>query len=168
MNWDGATAYVKWLSGRTGETYRLPSEAEWEYAARGGTTTMRHWGDDWDNKAGCAYANGASEEHRKTGFSCRDGNKFTSPVGRYRANDFGLKDSMGNVWEWAADCWNDNYANASNNSEARATGDCTDRVLCGGSWVSVPGVLRSADRDWYRTDIRSSDFGFRVARTLTC
>ena len=112
VSWEDAKTYVAWLSERTGHQYRLPSEAEWEFAARAKTTTMRPWGDDRDNKAGCAYANGA-DLTAKEKFSdwrtmdCRDGQVYTAPVGSYSANGFGLHDMIGNAWEWVEDAWHD-------------------------------------------------------------
>ena len=114
VNWDDAKAYVNWLSEKTGKGYRLPSEAEWEYAARGGIRTSRYWGDDVS--AQCAHANGADgtlkahySNWRWVVASCRDGFVHTAPVGSFRANGFGLHDMHGNVWEWVVDCWNVNY-----------------------------------------------------------
>ena len=133
VSWDDAQAYVRWLSEETGEAYRLLSEAEWEYVARAGTTTARYWGE---SEAGqCRYANGADAG---TGFewavSCHDGHARTAPVGRYEANAFGLYDVLGNVLEWTADCWNESYAGAPSNGGAWESGECTRRVLRGGSW----------------------------------
>jgi sulfatase modifying factor 1 len=166
VSWDDAAAYVKWLSGHTGEAYRLLSEAEWEYAARGGTTTMRYWGHDWNNEAGCAYANVMTKEHWATGFDCKDGYKNTSPVGTYKANAFGLDDTLGNVWEWVEDCFKDNYTGAHSDGSAWTSGDCSRRVLRGGSWDFNPRLLRSSFRLRNGTDDRGSVNGFRVARTL--
>jgi formylglycine-generating enzyme required for sulfatase activity len=103
VNWDDARAYVNWLSRKTGEDYRLLSEAEWEYVARAGTT-MRHWGDDRSNRAGCGYANGADAALKRQFFewtvmNCDDGSVYTSAVGRYEANEFKLHDMIGNVLE---------------------------------------------------------------------
>ena len=170
VNWEDAQAYARWLSAETGEEYRLPSESEWEYAARAGTTTRRHWGDDPDD--GCAYANGGDRTAKRrfddwTVADCTDGVVWTSPVGAYEPNAFGLHDALGNVWEWVADCWHDDYDGAPRDGSAWTRGgDCGRRVLRGGSWLSLPRILRSANR--YRNDAvyRNSYFGFRVARTL--
>ena len=166
VSWDDAQAYVRWLSEETGEAYRLLSEAEWEYVARAGTTTARYWGE---SEAGqCRYANGADAG---TGFewavSCHDGHARTAPVGRYEANAFGLYDVLGNVLEWTADCRNESYAGAPSNGGAWESGECTRRVLRGGSWVSEPRYLRSALRDWSPAGSRLGISGFRLARTLT-
>ena len=166
VNWKDAQAYVRWLSDQTGEAYRLLSEAEWEYVARAGTTTARYWGE---SEAGqCRYANGADAS---TGFkwavSCHDVHARTAPVGRYEANAFGLYDVLGNVWEWTQDCRNKSYAGAPSNGGAWESGECTRRVLRGGSWGNGPWDLRSAFRSGSTAGSRSDIFGFRLARTLT-
>ena len=168
VNSDDAVAYVAWLSRETGEAYRLPSESEWEYAARAGTTTKYHFGNEESGL--CRYGNHADAS---SGFSwrnqgCSDGVGLgTAPVGSYGANGFGLHDMHGNVWEWTVDCWNDGYAGAPSDGRAWERGDCAKRVLRGGSWGSSPGLLRSASRYWGAPGSRGSSFGFRVARTLT-
>ncbi len=170
VNWEDAQAYVRWLSAETGEQYRLPSESEWEYAARAGTTTRRHWGDDADD--GCAYANGADRTAKRrfdnwTVADCTDGVVWTSPVGAYEPNAFGLHDTLGNVWEWVEDCWHDDYDGAPRDGSAWTRGgDCGRRVLRGGSWNLYPRDLRSAYRLRYDAESRYTNNGFRVARTL--
>ena len=165
VSWEDARAYVEWLSRETGGSYRLPSESEWEYAARAGTTTARHWGES--ASAQCRHANGADAS---TDFGwatdCDDGHSRTAPAGSFASNGFGLYDALGNVWEWTADCWNDGYAGAPTDGRARETGDCMRRVLRGGSWSDFPWYLRSANRFRVTTGFRSSSDGFRVARTL--
>ena len=152
VSWEDAQGYVGWLRGKTGEEYRLLSEAEWEYAARAGTQTRYSFGDD--------ISPNDANYGRNIG--------KTRPVGSYRANGFGLYDMHGNVWEWVQDCWswNDNYRGAPNKGEAWERGYCSRRVLRGGSWVSIPRNLRSANRLRYDTGYRGSISGFRVARTL--
>ena len=159
VSWRDAQAYVQWLSRETGERYRLPSEAEWEYAARGGTTTRRYWGDSLSSQ--CGYANG-------TVASCDDGVARTAPVGSYAPNAFGLSDVLGNVWEWTDDCWHENYAGEPPDDGRAWTrgGDCGRRVLRGGSWYNLPRSLRSAARPWNLAGTRDAFTGFRVARTL--
>ena len=169
-NWNDAQAYAAWLSRETGEKYRLPSESEWEYAARAGTTTARYWGDG--ESAQCRHANGGDAGVKErysdwnwTVASCRDGHVHTAPVGSFAANGWGLHDMLGNVWEWTEDCRNGSYAGAPSDGSAWEYGDCSVRVLRGGSWVNGPSNLRAADRGWSTTGYRFL-IGFRVARTL--
>ena len=167
VSWDDAQSYVSWLSGTTGEAYRLPSEAEWEYGARARTTTAYHFGND--ESALCRYANHAdsSTDYDWRNTSCSDGfGKTTAPVGSFAPNRFGLHDMHGNVYEWVEDCWNGSYAGAPNDGSAWLTGDCGERVLRGGSWLSGPGVLRAANRFRDTSGFRDDGDGFRVARTL--
>ena len=170
VNWKDAQAYVRWLSEETGKPYRLLSEAEWEYVARGGTNTARYWGESEAEQ--CRYANGGDQTAKShhdgwTVAACDDGHYQTAPVGRYEANAFGLYDVLGNVWEWTADCWNKSYAGAPSNGGAWESGECTRRVLRGGSWFSGPRTLRSAFRIRLTAGLRVSNNGFRLARTLT-
>ena len=172
IGWKDATAYVEWLSRKTGAIYRLPSEAEWEYAARAGTTTARPWGEFDD--AQCAHANAADQTYsdRYTGDDqvhevCADGHVHTSPTGSLSANGFGLHDVLGNVWEWTSDCWHESYGGAPADGAAWIEGgDCGRRVLRGGSWYNQPRDVRSANRDWGKTDSRLTSSGFRVVREL--
>ena len=169
VNWNDAQAYVAWLSRETGEKYRLPSESEWEYAARAGTATARYWGESESGQ--CRHANGAdaSAKERYSGWtvaSCRDGHVHTAPAGSFAANGWGLHDMLGNVWEWTEDCWNGSYAGAPSDGSAWEYGDCARRVLRGGSWSNGPSVLRAANRSRVTTGIRNIGSGFRVARTL--
>ncbi len=163
VSWDDAKQYVSWLSRKTGKTYRLLSEAEWEYAARAGTTTRYSWGNDID----CSKASYDGGE--KSACYYNPGGKFrgTQPVGNYAANKFGLHDMHGNVWEWVEDCYADSYKGApADGSAARDVASCR-RVHRGGSWGYDPDFLRSAFRGWYSTDFRLSGIGLRVGRTLT-
>ena len=169
VSWNDAQAYVAWLSRETGEEYRLPSESEWEYAARAGTATARYWGDDESRQ--CRHANGADASAKErysdwTAASCRDGHAHTAPVGSFATNGWGLHDVLGNVWEWTEDCWNNSYAGAPSDGSAWEYGECSERVLRGGSWDSEPSVLRAAVRFWNSTGDRNYNVGFRVARTL--
>ena len=156
VGWDDAKEYVEWLSGKTGEEYRLPSESEWEYAARGGTATRYWWGDGIGrNRANC------------DGCGSRWDRERTAPVGSFPANGFGLHDVHGNVWEWVEDCWNESHEGAPADGSARESGNCRIRVLRGGSRFSDPRDLRSANR--FRMAARARlnlVVGFRVARTL--
>ncbi len=155
-SWDDAKAYVAWLSGETGQPYRLLSEAEWEYAARAGSTTSFWRGDDIGrNNASC------------DGCGSQWDRKQTAPVGSFRPNDFGVYDMAGNVWEWVEDCWNGSHDGAPRDGSVRTEGHCEDRVLRGGAWNSHPESLRSAIRARGQTGQRYDNrVGFRVARTL--
>ena len=158
VRWDDAQEFIGRLNGRGGgNRYRLPTEAEWEYAARAGTTTAYWWGNEiGDNRANCA------------GCGSRWDNESTAPVGSFAANAWGLHDVHGNVWEWVQDCWHDSYDGAPEDESAWTVGgDCNRRVLRGGSWFSTPGVLRAAYRVRGGAGGRIvSVGGFRVARTL--
>lgn len=159
VSWNDAQAYVAWLSGETGEEYRLPSESEWEYAARAGSTTAYSWG----NEVGVNRANCGDWE----ALGCRDEWDNTAPVGSFSANGFGLYDMHGNVWEWVEDCWQQGYAGAPLDGGAWRSGDCAKRVLRGGSWIMTPGDLRASAREWWVVSGDSgTNIGFRVARTL--
>jgi formylglycine-generating enzyme len=173
VSWEEARAYTQWLSKETGRSYRLLSEAEWEYVARAGTTTQAFWGDD--EKRDCEYANGVDltlvERFTKAKWEnvvpCHDGYIFTAPVGSFKPNAFGLYDTEGNVFEWVADCWVKDYEGAPTDGSARTDGDCTQRVNRGGSWTSNPTGLRSTHRDEDNVSrTRVVDLGFRVARGL--
>ena len=156
VSWDDAQRYVRWLSGKTGKSYRLPSESEWEYAARSGTDTAYSWGDGIGrNRANCR------------GCGSRWDDKQTAPVGSFGSNGWGLHDMHGNVFEWVEDCWNVNYKGAPRDGSAWRSGECSVRVLRGGSWFSVPSNLRAAIRFWVTTGNRNNGVGFRVAQTLT-
>ena len=137
VSWDEAKDYVEWLSRETGETYRLPSEEEWEYAARAGTGTKYSWG----NEVGANRAN-CGKDH------CGDQWKYTAPVGSFAPNGFGLYDTHGNVWEWVEDCFDGSYAGAPSGGGARRGGDCARRVMRGGGWGSHPWYLRAAFWGW--------------------
>ena len=156
VSWDDARAYAEWLSAQTGAEYRLPSESEWEYAARAGTATKYSWG----NGIGVYRAN-------CDGCGSEWGGAGTAPVGSFQSNAFGLYDMHGNVWEWVADCWNASYAGAPSKGRAWFRGDCTARMSRGGSWYYGPRAVRSARRIGDTTTVRNKVSGFRVARTLT-
>jgi formylglycine-generating enzyme required for sulfatase activity/TPR repeat protein len=164
VNWHDAEAYVGWLAKKTGKKYRLLSEAEWEYAARAGTTTKYSWGDTASHEQANYGRDGGSPEGFSSG---RDQWKYTSPVGSFSANAFGLYDMHGNVWEWVGDCWNGNYKSAPTDGAVWSSGNCSKRVLRGGSWVDSPSFMRSAFRfrgpSWAPGD--DGGFGFRIART---
>jgi len=166
VSWEDAQAYVRWLSQETGQGYRLLSEAEWEYVARAGTRTARYWGPGESEQ--CQYVNGIDEAafSGRTPVGCHDGYVYTSPVGKYTPNAFGLHDVLGNVFEWVADCRHESYRGAPSDGSAWENGACSRRVLRGGAWVSGPKHLRSASRSWGGSRNRNYFSGFRVARTL--
>jgi sulfatase modifying factor 1 len=166
VSWHDASAYTDWLSKRMGVRYRLPTEAEWEYAARAGSKTLNFWGDD--DRLTCSYGNvndiTSKNKVAKFGVNCRDGFMFTAPVASFRPNPFGLYDVIGNAWQWTADCWLGNYdATPRDGRAAEASGPC-ERVLRGSSWTDTPGPVRIAAREHRRPDERLSIMGFRLAR----
>lgn len=148
VSWKDTQAYCAWLSQTTEQDYRLPSEAEWEYACRAGTTTPYAFGDQITNKD----ANFLGSQ--------------TTEVGHYPANPWGLHDMHGNIWEWIEDCWNKTYDDAPTDGSAWLQGDCSTRIVRGGSWISPPELLRSAYRNWIRSEFPTNYIGFRVARKL--
>ena len=156
VSWNDAKEYVAWLSSQTGAEYRLPSEAEWEYAARAGTATKYSWG----NEIGANRANCDND-------GCGDRWEYTAPVGSFAPNAFGLYDMHGNVWEWVEDCWNGSYSGAPSDGSAWLRGDCAVRVVRGGSWDDLAWLLRAALPLRLSTGDRYGTLGFRVARTLT-
>ncbi|MCB1795998.1 MAG: SUMF1/EgtB/PvdO family nonheme iron enzyme [Candidatus Competibacteraceae bacterium] len=167
VSWNDANAYVKWLSDQTGQTYRLPTEAEWEYAARGGTETARYWNDD-PNQA-CRYANVADRTGQQifpnwTIHNCTDFNVNTALVGSFEGNAWGLKDMVGNVWEWTCSAYTKDYDGV----ELKCADKDTIGPLAvrGGSWNSTPARVRSAFRNWSSPSYRSFFRGFRLARSL--
>ncbi|MBU0657053.1 MAG: formylglycine-generating enzyme family protein [Gammaproteobacteria bacterium] len=155
VSWDDAKAYLQWLSGQARQTWRLPTEAEWEYAARAGTDTAYPWGNAiGENKANCDNQ------------SCKDQFEFTSPVASF-APYGGVYDMQGNVWEWAEDCWEGDYKDAPTDGSARPGSDtCVSRVVRGGSWFYLPGGLRASDRTYSSPATRLNLVGFRAARTI--
>ena len=157
VSWEDAKAYASWLSEQTGKRYRLPSESEWEYAARAGTSTRYSWGDEIGvNRANC---DGCGSEW---------GNEQTSPVGSFEPNAFGLYDMHGNVWEWVEDCYVDTYTGAPSDGSARTTGcgSTTRAVLRGGAWYIYPRNLRAANRLWNSPSNRNNFNGFRLVQDL--
>ena len=156
VSWDDAQAYVSWLSSETGVRYRLPSEAEWEYAARAGTTTAYSWGNEiGSNRANC------------DGCGSRWDDEMTAPVGSFAANAWGLHDMHGNVSEWVEDCWHETYAGAPADGSAWiAAGDCSRRVSRGSNSINPPRNIRAASRGGGGAGFGFSFRGFRVARTL--
>ena len=167
VNWKDAKVYLEWLSRKTGQVYRLPSEAEWEYAARAGSADRFFFGNSVSNL--CKYGNGvdASSDFKWQNKKCKDGyGSGTAPVGNFLPNEFGLYDTIGNVWEWLEDCWNDNYFNAPEDGSSWDTGDCSHRGTRGGSWLNDPRFLRSAHRNRLFHLYRKYNTGFRVVREI--
>ncbi len=166
VNWHDARAFGYWLESKTGIAFRLPTEAEWEYAVRAGTDTIYYWGDD---PAGlCDHSNAADLRALEDypGFAvnrCDDGFVRTSPVASFQPNPWGLHDVYGNVWEWVADCWNTSYAGAPTNSGAWMEGDCTRRGFRGGGYGDIPRFARSTLRNRTDANHRKDDIGFRLA-----
>ena len=163
VSWQDAKAYVAWLNAKLAAhvpamgdgIYRLPSEAEWEYAARAGTRTLRWWGDPIG--VGNADCDGCGSVWDK---------KKPATAGSFQTNPFGLSDVLGTAWEWTEDCWNETYAGAPGDGSAWSSGMCESRVMRGGDWANHPWVLRSAHRSKETADQRTNYIGFRVARTL--
>ncbi|WP_069472403.1 formylglycine-generating enzyme family protein [Candidatus Marithrix sp. Canyon 246] len=151
VSWNDATAYSKWLSNQTGKTYRLPTEAEWEYAARAGTQTKYWWGNEiGNNKANCNS-------------DCGDSFEYTSPVGSFAANKFGLYDTSGNVWEWTCSEWDNPY----NGNEKQCVTTGNSLSIRGGSWNYFARVVRSAFRGRFKPSFRNNSVGFRVSMLVT-
>jgi formylglycine-generating enzyme required for sulfatase activity/tRNA A-37 threonylcarbamoyl transferase component Bud32 len=162
VSWDDARSYIAWLNRKVGSVtgngagpYRLPSEAEWEYAARAGTATAWYWGDSIGTGNAVCHDCGSQWDAKET-----------APVGSFRPNAWGLYDTLGNVWQWTEDCYVESYVGAPSDGTARTTGDCKSRVVRGGSWGDNPRDLRSAVRGGVDTGFRVNEAGFRLARTL--
>lgn len=153
VSWADANGYARWLSEQTGKRYRLPSESEWEYAARAGTVTAYWWGDGvGEARANC---NGCGSQW---------GGRQPAPVGSFGANPWGLNDTSGNLWEWVADCWHDGYSGAPSDGSAWDSEKCASRVVRGGSWDVPPINVRSASRAPMSADFRGNEIGFRLVR----
>lgn len=172
VSWNDAQAYLNWLSDETGERYRLPSEAEQEYALRAGSISTYPWGSNVN--AACTHGNildqtvvrSTLSDFASLAISCTDQATFTAAVGSYQANRFGLYDMIGNAIEWGEDCWNESYRGTPSDGSTWMIGDCSLAMLRGGSWVNNGQYLRSADRYGYPRANRSSLIGFRLARSV--
>ena len=171
ISWDDTSAYATWLSQRTGKTYRLPSEAEFEYALRGGTTGRYWWGNaapkrNVENLTGSGDRSHSGRRWSNAFKGYRDGFWGPAPVMSFAANPFGLYDINGNVSEWVADCWHDSYLRAPDDGSAWLNPGCRAHVIRGGSWGSSPEQVDSAYRQGANGDVRSGRVGFRVVREL--
>jgi formylglycine-generating enzyme required for sulfatase activity len=155
VSWDDANAYTTWLSQQTGHRYRLPSEAEWEYAARGNSPTRFWWGSELKDGRAVCFDCGTVWDNRKT-----------VPVASFAPNAFGLYDTAGNVMEWVGDCWNPDYSEAPTDARVRTDGDCTVRAARGGASNRPALSMRSAARFHFARETRVNMLGFRVARDL--
>jgi formylglycine-generating enzyme required for sulfatase activity len=186
VSWNDTQAYIAWLNGGVTGYHRLPSEAEWEYAARGGSVTPRPWSDtgnffarvfqsnkgtdpDQPPSRACRNANVADESLKKllawpVTHNCSDAQAYSSSGGYFGRNGFSLYDMIGNVSEWTQDCWNPNHSGAPLDGKARTSGDCSQRVIRGGSWSSGPAYARSAARQKNAASYRAADLGFRLAK----
>jgi len=154
VSWNDAQGYIAWLREVSGRPFRLPSEAEWEHAARAGTATAYHWGDV------------AGPEHARFFDPDLAAPPGTARVGGHPPNGFGVHDMLGNVWEWVEDCWNEFYIGAPCDGSPWMAGDCGRRVLRGGSWQDVARQIRCASRNRNGLDFRCNDYGFRIACDL--
>jgi formylglycine-generating enzyme required for sulfatase activity len=155
LSWDDVQQYLKWLSKATGKPYRLPTEAEWEYAARGGTSTPYWWGDQM--RKGNANCKGCGDPWHETG---------PENVGTFAANPYGLYDMGGNVWQWVSDCWHSSYKDAPADGRIWDASGCNMRVIRGGSWLEGADYMLASTRFKYSESVRQSQNGFRVVKDL--
>ena len=171
VSWNDANAYVKWLAQRTGKPYRLPSESEFEYALRGGTTTAYWWGNGSPRQLVENLTGDGDESRSRRGWTVAfegysDGYWGPAPVGTFQPNGFGLYDISGNVAEWVRDCWHDTYIRAPADGSAWINPGCGYRIVRGGYWASSPPQTRSAFRLSAKPDTTGARVGFRIARDL--
>ncbi|MFZ4747049.1 MAG: formylglycine-generating enzyme family protein [Sphingomonas sp.] len=178
VTWQDAQAYAAWLAAKTGQPYRLPSEAEWEYAARGGSEAPRYWG--WNSFEGVSISDSCDNANtfdvtamRSYAFAwphaqCADGFAYLASVAAFKPNAYGLYDAIGNAWEWTQDCYTASYANRASDSRAWVwSGGCEERVMRGGSWASRPLQARATNRGHHSERFAGTDVGFRIARDAT-
>ena len=170
VTWLDAQQFVGWLSRKTGKTYRLPSEAEWEFAARGGVETARPWTPDDDSYPACGFANVYDLVSKKSlgwplpHHTCEDGFVGTAPVGSFKPNGFGLYDTVGNVWEWVQDCWRPRYHDHPRDGMPLEAADCKVRTMRGADWSAIPSYTRYGIRSGDKIEVPHDFTGFRVAR----
>jgi formylglycine-generating enzyme required for sulfatase activity len=166
VSWDEAQGFIRWLQEKAGKAFRLPTEAEWEYAARGGTRSARYWGED--PSQACAYANVADQSVRRLWgwpavHECEDGYQATAPVGSFRPNGFGLYDMLGNVWEFTDDRYSAPSTGEASRMLPHGMAPGANRVNRGGSWNGGPRYARSASREMNLPGNRYNMVGFRLA-----
>ena len=170
VNFAQANAYVKWLSTKTGKQYALPSEAQWEYAAQFGATQGTYWGAD--KARSCEFASVYDVLTREKlkfdwkSFPCEDRFETTAPAGSYAANNIGLHDMLGNVWEWVADCYRPSYVGAPSNGSAVTAATCDKQLARGGSWNIFPAWVRTGYRYGLQGRLGANNLGFRVMRVM--
>jgi len=169
VSWRDAREYAAWLSHQTGQRYRLPSDSEWEYAARAGSAAPRPW--TTHTEAACSDANVADQTaaQQYPGWKvhpCSDGYVYSSPVGSFQPNEFGLYDMLGNVFEWVQDCWHPDYEGAPADGSAWLSGDCSQRDMRGGSWFTTPSLVSASARNRFEDTYRSNSVGFRLVREI--
>jgi formylglycine-generating enzyme required for sulfatase activity len=169
VSWRDAAEYAAWLSHKTGQHYRLPSDSEWEYAARAGSGLARPWGARTDRACTSANVADQSAAAQYPGWQihpCKDGFVYSAPVGSFQPNAFGLYDMLGNVFEWVQDCWHPDYRGAPTDGSAWLDGDCTQRGMRGGSWFTAPALVSTSARNRFEETYRSSSVGFRLVREI--
>ncbi|MFL9865194.1 formylglycine-generating enzyme family protein [Paraburkholderia fungorum] len=174
VSWDDAQKFIAWINSKIStaklKSYRLPTEEEWEYAARAGTTTPMYWGSDRTQQ--CAYENARDLSEEKAGpdgphVNCDDGYAHTAPVGSFKSNPWGLFDMLGNAYQWVSDCSHIGYHDSLPAPPAVGAPDCRMKVVRGASWVTVPFGVRSASRLAFKTSVRESTLGFRLVTNLS-
>lgn len=168
VSWENAVAFAKWLSEKSGQAYRLPTEAEWEFAARGGSLQSRFWGNNPDEA--CKYANVADMTAKKqwanwTSFACDDGYAVSAPVGSYLPNSYGLYDMLGNAWEWCEDIYNSEAYTKLPKDNPVYGGSGEYRVMRGGGWSNGPLGIRSSHRVGLSPSFGHHSLGFRLVKT---
>ncbi|MBU4260274.1 MAG: SUMF1/EgtB/PvdO family nonheme iron enzyme [Proteobacteria bacterium] len=161
VSWNDAQKFIAWLNRKSGREFRLPTEAEWEYAARAGSRTIRYWGDAVDSNA-CDYANVANPKYWSPSFPCEDSYQFAAPVGKFKENNFGLYDMLGNVWEWCQDWYGEDYYSISPGNNPQGPSPGSSRVDRGGGWNDRAGGVRSAFRGRGSPGGRRGSLGFRL------
>jgi formylglycine-generating enzyme required for sulfatase activity len=170
VSWRDAREFAAWLSKKTGQQYRLPTDSEWEYAARAGSVAPRPWKEHIDSACTSANVADQSAAQQYPGWKvhpCSDGYVYTAPVGSFQPNAFGLYDMLGNVFEWVLDCWHPDYKGAPADGSAwRDNGDCSQRGMRGGSWFTAPSLVSASARNRFDETYRSNSVGFRLVREI--